>query len=235
MQMLKVSLIVVTCVLLFGIVDTFAQTMNPELTLPMITIVPESEYVTSSPKTPLTSPNIIPAWNTPLILLLQNLEDLEIPLHRLVRVARGEGETQTSSASDVYYIGTDGKRHAFPTEAVYRSWYEEDPVVMSVPAWKLANIPLGKNVTYKPGKRILSFSDNRRYVVAPHRTLRPLGNEQIASILYGSDWMSFFERLPDAFFADYQRSHEGDVLTNSDFDPSSVQSSYAHPSQEMME
>ena len=225
MQNLKVAFVVAAWVLLFGVADTFAQTSNPELALPLITIVPESEYVTSSPKVPLTSPNIIPAWNTPRILLLQNLEDLEIPLHRLVH----------TSSSNIYYIGTDGKRHAFPTDVVYRSWYEEDPVVISVPAWKLANIPLGKNVTYKPGKRILSFSDNRKYVVAPHRVLRPLGNDQAASVLYGSDWISISDRLPDALFADYRRSHEGDVFTNSDFDPSSVQNSSLHPSQDMME
>lgn len=80
---------------------------------------PVSTGTTSLP--PLTSPLIIPNWNTPRVLLLQNLQDLEIAEGSLIRVARDPSGVNDGPHADVYYIGRDGKRHAFASEKVYRS------------------------------------------------------------------------------------------------------------------
>src|SRR5688572_27207980 len=51
----------------------------------------------------------------------------------------------------VYYRGLDGKRHAFPNAKVYFTWYQDFSGVEEIPADAMAALPLGKQVTYRPG------------------------------------------------------------------------------------
>ena len=187
--------------------------------------------------TPRTSPNIIPNWNTPRELLLENLADMEVQMDTLLRATSKDGSgVNTHPYSDVYYIGTDAKRHAFPTESVYRSWYESNQRIVEVPAWKLANIPLGRNVTFKPGKKLVHVpSETRPYVVAPKRALRPLASEAVAPLVYGEAWKSIVERLPETSIADYVWSMEGVINNAYDFNPTTLQTGYITPSHEIVD
>ena len=58
----------------------------------------------------------------------------------------------------VYYLGIDGKRHAFPNADVYFSWHDDFSSVRSVDDETLAAWPLGRNVTYRPGTKLVKIT-----------------------------------------------------------------------------
>jgi len=49
----------------------------------------------------------------------------------------------------VYKIGTDNKRHSFPNEAIFFSWYNDFSAVKTITLSQLQTYSLGKNVTFK--------------------------------------------------------------------------------------
>lgn len=104
----------------------------------------------------------------------------------------------------VYYFGVDGKRHAFPNESVYKTWFKNfsDIVIISVNV--LSDIPLGKNVTYRPGNRLVKFSTSTVYGVSYAGFLRPMANAEIVEALFGANWVSLIEGVDDVFFSNYR-------------------------------
>ncbi len=104
----------------------------------------------------------------------------------------------------VYYFGVDGKRHAFPNEPVFKSWFKDfdDLIILSEKA--LSQISLGKNVTYRPGERLIKFSTTTVYAVSYTGMLRPIANGEIASSIYGEDWVSLIQGVDDVFFGNYR-------------------------------
>ena len=73
-----------------------------------------------------------------------------------------------------------------------------------VPATTLAQIPIGGNVRYKPGVRMIKVqSDTRAYAIAPGGVLRHVTTEAIAAKLYGADWNTKIDDVSDAFFLNY--------------------------------
>ena len=53
---------------------------------------------------------------------LQRLTSLGLFAHDLVKL-QDDGHPETQYDSTVYYIGTDGRRHAFPNQNVYFTWF----------------------------------------------------------------------------------------------------------------
>jgi len=104
----------------------------------------------------------------------------------------------------VYYYGVDGKRHAFPTESVFSSWFNDFDDLVIISDDVMSSIPLGKNVTYRPGERMVKFSTNSVYAVSYAGLLRPIVNEDIAEALYGEDWVSLIEIVDDVFYGNYR-------------------------------
>ncbi|MBI4435352.1 hypothetical protein HY630_01655 [Candidatus Uhrbacteria bacterium] len=106
--------------------------------------------------------------------------------------------------TSVYYYGVDGKRHAFSTEAVFASWFKDFDDLVIVSDEVMSNIPLGKNVIYRPGERMVKFSTNTVYAVSYAGLLRPIANAEIAEALYGEDWVSLIETVDDVFYGNYR-------------------------------
>ncbi|MDX9779316.1 MAG: hypothetical protein RBT30_03705, partial [Patescibacteria group bacterium] len=80
--------------------------------------------------------------------------------------------------SSVYYLGNDGKRYVFPSEAVYFSWYNDFSSVVTIPASELQSYPLGSNVTMRPGTKLVKITtDPKVYAVGPNGTLHWLQSE----------------------------------------------------------
>ena len=104
----------------------------------------------------------------------------------------------------VYYYGVDGKRHAFTTESVFKSWYNDFDDLVILSAQVLSSIPLGKNVSYRPGERMVKFSTNTVYAVSYGGLLRPIANAEIAEAMFGSDWISLIEIVDDVFYGNYR-------------------------------
>jgi hypothetical protein len=129
-----------------------------------------------------------------------------------------DGNPQTQQDSVVYYVGTDGKRHAFTNEKVYFTWYEDFSAVQLVSDLQLASLELGPNITYKPGIRLVKFTtDPKVYAVGKGGVLRWIISEEVATALYGDAWNTVIDDISDAFYTDY---HFGtDIRSVVDYSP----------------
>lgn len=118
----------------------------------------------------------------------------------------------------VYYVGRDGKRHPFPNEKTYFTWYQDFSSVKTVSAADLASMPLGKNVTYRAGLRMIKLQTIPKvYAVAGGSVLRWIQTEALATSLYGAAWNKKIDDLSDAFFVNYT---EGEIIDDAgDFNP----------------
>lgn len=118
----------------------------------------------------------------------------------------------------VYYYGANGKRLVFPTSKTYFTWYSDFSQVKSLTAGELAAIPLGGNATYRPGVKLVKITtDPKVYAVASNGTLRWVETEQVVKDLYGADWNTKIDDIPDAFFINYTVG--ASIKNASDFQP----------------
>ncbi len=137
----------------------------------------------------------------------------------LVKLACGAGDAPDHPCRAVYYYGGDGRRHAFPNERVYFSWYADFADVRVVTQTELAAIPLGKNVTYRPGSKLVKFTtDPKTYAVGLGGELRWVTSEHAAQSLYGPAWNASTDDISDVFWADYRFGT--DIAQAADFSPS---------------
>lgn len=112
---------------------------------------------------------------------------------------------KTNGNPSVYYFGDDGKRYVFPNDKTYRTWYADFGTVKTVSLDQLSAIPIGGNVTYRPGGRMVKVTtDPRVYAVSKNGILRPIGSEAVAAALYGANWNTQIDDVPDAFFVNYR-------------------------------
>lgn len=162
---------------------------------------------------------------------LANLTNIGVSVHALVKLA-DDGNSMTQHDSAVYYLGQDGRRHAFPNPNVYFSWYDGFSAIRILSGSDLASIPLGKNVTYHPGVKMVKFlTGNNVYAVASNRGLRWVRTESIAQDLYGNNWRSMVDDIQDTFYSDYTIDLGNAISGLSDYVPSAVRASFIYPSQ----
>jgi len=137
--------------------------------------------------------------------LLANLKNIGVTVHALLKRTCPVKMAINDPCTAVYYVGTDGKRHAFPNSKVYFTWYPDFSGVKTVSSEALAAIPLGKNVTYKPGVKLVKFvTTSRVYAVEKGSVLRWLTTEGVAKTSYGETWISKVDDISDAFYRDYK-------------------------------
>jgi hypothetical protein len=118
--------------------------------------------------------------------------------------AAARGRLIKGSLPSVYYVGSDDRRYVFPNERIYRSWYADFSTVDEVDDDELAEYPLGGNVTYRPGTRLVKLTnDPKVYAVEPGGVLRWVSSEAVADGLWGSGWAGRVDDLPDGFFSSY--------------------------------
>lgn len=137
-------------------------------------------------------------------------------------------ECPANAASDhvckaVYYVGKDGKRHGFPNDKVFFTWYADFSGVNTITQEKMSAIPLGKNVTYRPGKRMVKFTTlNNVYAVSKGGVLRWVTSEPVAVALYGANWSKQIDDLPDTVYTNYtfgtDIKESGDYLVTTQMD-----------------
>jgi len=131
------------------------------------------------------------------------------------------GDLVKGSGSTLYYFTPNGKRLVFPNEKTYFTWYTDFKGVKQITDGQLASIPLGGNVTYRPGYKMVKITtDPRVYVVDQNGVLRHVGSEQLANTLYGLNWKNRIDDIPDAFFVNYRVGT--DIQTASDYQPANV-------------
>lgn len=134
---------------------------------------------------------------------MNTLNRIGIQVHDLVKL-QDDGDANTQHDTTVYYIGSDGRRHFFPNPKVYFTWFHDFSRVRIVSAASLAEIPLGANVTYRPGVRMVKFeSDNKVYAIEGGRRLRWIQSEADAASIYGVNWNRNIDDIPVVFYTDY--------------------------------
>lgn len=113
---------------------------------------------------------------------------------------------KSNSSDAVYYIDNNNIRHAFPNRATYESWYGGDfSAVQEIDEIGLAEIPLGENVTMRPGKYLLKVpSSPEVYALEPGGVLRHLTSVKVAKEIYGSSWEFRLRDLPEVFLENYE-------------------------------
>lgn len=112
---------------------------------------------------------------------------------------------KSSSNSAVYYFASNGKRYVFPNEKTYFTWYTDFSKVRTIPARSLSAVPIGGNVTYRPGRKMVKITtDPRVYVIDQGGVLRHVTTVQLAESLYALSWKNQIDDLPDAFFTNYR-------------------------------
>lgn len=130
------------------------------------------------------------------------------------------------SHNAVYYYGKDGFRYVFPNTKTYFTWYENFDDVKWISDEDLGKIQIGGNVTYKPGEKMVKItSDPKTYAVDEGGTLRWITTEEAAVELYGSDWNTKIDDVPDAFFSNYEMG--SDIASADDFNRTSIMDSVA--------
>ncbi len=119
----------------------------------------------------------------------------------------------------VYYIGMDGRRHAFPNSRIYFTWYSTFDAVIDVDNATMASFALGNNVNYRPGIRMVKFTTvNKVYAVGRYGQLRWVTSEGLATSFYGSTWNTKIDDLSDAFYTDY--NFGADINSTASYSPS---------------
>src|SRR5687767_12266284 len=104
----------------------------------------------------------------------------------------------------VYYLANDGKRYVFPNQKTYKSWFTSFSGVYTITPEEIASFPIGGNVTYRPGIRLVKIdTDPKVYAVDRGGTLRWIMTESAAAAIYGGDWNTKVDDVPDAFFTNY--------------------------------
>src|SRR5688572_17966998 len=105
----------------------------------------------------------------------------------------------------VYYYGADAKRYVFPNERTFKTWYADFSGVQIVTAAEMAAVPVGGNVTYRPGSKMIKIdTDPKVYAISRGGVLRPLASESAAAAIYGANWAKQVHDIPDAFFTNYR-------------------------------
>lgn len=120
-----------------------------------------------------------------------------------------DGDTDTTYDSAVYTIGADGKRHAFPNETVFYSWYKNFDDVQVVEQSVMDEYSLGANVTMRSGTYLVKIQTaNQVYAVEHNGILRQITTEEIAADLYGSNWAGVVRDVADVFWSNYEIGDE---------------------------
>ena len=168
----------------------------------------QNDTNTTSMPTPSNMPPAPSASSSQTSGTLTNEVETPVPgvsFGSLIKLNCVDGASPTDECHAVYYYGADGKRHAFANSAVFFTWYGDFNSVMTVDLTILSSIPLGKNVTYRPGVRMLKFTtDPRVYAVSKGGLLRWIANEEVATSLYGAAWNTKIDDLSDTLYGNYQ-------------------------------
>ncbi len=126
------------------------------------------------------------------------------------------------SGSSLYWYSKNDKRYVIPNKQTFDTWFPSGgskPAVKFLDDQDLVKIPIGGNVTYRPGTRLVKIAtDPKVYAIGHHGVVRWLASDEVASQLFGSDWReASVDLIADAFFVNYSVGYRIDNI--SDYDP----------------
>lgn len=155
-----------------------------------------------------------------LSITFQGGLDVPVQAGALIKIP-DDSNPNTYADTAVYYYASDGKRYVFPNDKVYFSWYASFEPVQVLSLENMTKIPIGGNVTYRPGYKLVKFqTDDRVYAVYQNGELRWIKTEDTARNMYGNNWNQKVDDINEAFFVNY---HYGTALENAlDFVPEAI-------------
>ncbi len=116
-----------------------------------------------------------------------------------------DSDAKTLSDTAVYYYGADGRRYVFPNEKAYYTWYRDFSAVKIIPLDQMSLIPMGSNVTYKAGSKLVKFqTDTKTYLPTKGGVLRWVKTEVAAKGLFGNDWNTMVDDINESFYINYK-------------------------------
>lgn len=116
-----------------------------------------------------------------------------------------DNDASTQPDSAVYYYASNGKRYVFPNEKVYLSWYPDFGTVKSIPIDQMSLIPIGGNITYRPGAKMVKFqTDTKTYLPTKGGILRWVQTEETARGYFGNNWNQHVDDISEAFYVNYK-------------------------------
>ncbi|MFA5318535.1 MAG: hypothetical protein WC323_03635 [Patescibacteria group bacterium] len=138
-------------------------------------------------------------------IMLMTVLSMSVVVAPQAQAAASAGDLiKMDGLSSVYYLAADGKRYVFPNESTYFSWYSDWSGVVTVSQSELEGYPLGKNITVRPGTKLVKITTNPTvYAVEPNGTLRSIVSEANAIALWGANWAKRVIDVPDSFFTNY--------------------------------
>ena len=144
--------------------------------------------------------------------------DIDVNPGDLIKLPN-DGDPTTYGDTSVYVIGTDGERHPFPSEQIYRTWYPDFDDINIISKEKMAAIQLGDPILVRPGTRWVKIQSNPKvfYVEPGSAVLRHIADEQTAERLGGEDWSDNVIDIPATCFNCYEI---GDPITYESLDES---------------
>ncbi|MFZ6015272.1 MAG: Ig-like domain-containing protein [Patescibacteria group bacterium] len=145
-------------------------------------------------------------YNSPTSISIKFEQGLELDLEpgTLIKIP-SDDDPYTYSDTAVYYFASNGKRYVFPNEKVYFTWYSSFENVRVISLEDMTKIPIGGNVTYRPGSKPVKFqTDNKVYGVYQNGELRWIPTEEMARAIYGENWMSMVDDISEAFYVNYK-------------------------------
>ena len=134
------------------------------------------------------------------------------------------GQLIKASGAAVYFYAQDGKRYAFPTEKIYKSWYTDFSSVITVTDAELASVTIGGNVTYRPGMRLVKITTDPRVYAVHGKSLRWVNSETAAQQVFGADWAKQIDDIPDTLFTNYTIG--ANVYNTTDFAADEIRAAY---------
>jgi len=142
-----------------------------------------------------------------LLLIIANIFLVSFFISPVQAADFSVGDLIKASGPAVYYYSSDNKRYVFPNETTYKTWYSDFSSVKTITDEELAVIPLGDNITIRPGTKLVKITtDPKVYAVESGGALRWVETETIATGLYGANWARKVIDVPDVFFTNYQIS-----------------------------
>jgi len=113
------------------------------------------------------------------------------------------GDLFRAPSSSIYYYGKDLQRHVFPNKDVFDSWYSESASVETFASYQLANIPLGNNVTLRPGSLACIANQPEVFIVDTNAQLRSFVTNSLLDALYGFNWGTVVHEISAALVTNY--------------------------------
>lgn len=111
---------------------------------------------------------------------------------------------KSTNSSAVYYLASNNSRYVFPDVKTYMTWYRDFSGVNVISQAELETYPLGGNITYRPGTRLVKTQAAAGvYAVGYNRTLHSIVSEANAIAMWGPMWNKMINDVPEAFFTNY--------------------------------